>query len=68
MNITEDKIISEIFAEDYRTTAVFQSFGIDFTGKGNRTITEVCGSRNIEPQVLIVDLHEVMQQDYKSVN
>ena len=61
MNITEEKLICEIVAEDYRTEAVFQSFGIDFSVRGNRTINEVCESRDIEPEVLIVDLMEVIK-------
>ena len=61
MNITEEKIIGEIVAEDYRTAAVFQSLGIDCYDKGNRTISEVCESRDIEAEVLIVDLIEVIK-------
>ena len=37
MNIQENQIIGELVAQDYRTAAVFKSFGIDFCCKGNRT-------------------------------
>ena len=56
MNIQENQIIGELVAQDYRTAAVFKSFGIDFCCKGNRTINEVCESRNIEPVLLIETL------------
>ncbi|WP_276977247.1 iron-sulfur cluster repair di-iron protein [Flavobacterium filum] len=60
MNIQENQIIGELVAQDYRTAAVFKSFGIDFCCKGNRTINEVCESRNIEPLLLIENLEQVI--------
>jgi regulator of cell morphogenesis and NO signaling len=60
MNIQENQIIGELVAQDYRTAAVFKSFGIDFCCKGNRTINEVCESRNIEPVLLIENLEQVI--------
>ena len=33
-----EKTIGEIVAEDYRTAAVFESYGIDFCCNGNRSI------------------------------
>ncbi|MDP2089645.1 MAG: iron-sulfur cluster repair di-iron protein [Flavobacteriaceae bacterium] len=72
MNIQENQIIGELVAQDYRTAAVFKSFGIDFCCKGNRTINEVCESRNIEPVLLIeileqvTDLQEGTSIDYQS--
>ncbi len=65
MNITEEKIIGEMVAEDYRTAAVFQSFGIDFCCKGNRTINEVCENKNIAPGVLIAGLNNATRQQEK---
>ena len=59
-------------AEDYRTTAVFQSFGIDFCCKINRTISKVCEDQNIETGVLIAGLNAVTSKqenkaaDYQS--
>lgn len=56
MDITENSIIGELVAEDYRSAAVFETFGIDFCCKGNRTILEVCESKGIEPEILIEDI------------
>jgi regulator of cell morphogenesis and NO signaling len=67
MTITEEKIIGELVAEDYRTAAVFQSFGIDFCCKGNRTIKDVCENRDIEPNILLADLDEVIRNKDREV-
>lgn len=53
MDITAQSIIGELVAQDYRTASVFQSYGIDFCCKGNRTISDVCTSRNIALNVLV---------------
>ena len=47
MNSIKEKTIGEIVAENYRTAAVFGSFGIDFCCKGNRTLAEACESKSI---------------------
>jgi regulator of cell morphogenesis and NO signaling len=47
MNDIKEKSIGEIVAGDYRTAAVFTSFGIDFCCKGNRTIAEACVRKDI---------------------
>ena len=41
MNTTKEKTIGEMVADDYRTAGVFQSFGIDFCCKSNKTLDEV---------------------------
>jgi len=60
MEITENSMIGEIVVFDYRCAAVFQSFGIDFCYKGNRTLIDVCEKRDIEVDILIADLKLVM--------
>lgn len=62
MKINEDITIGEVVAKDYRTASVFESFGIDFCCKGNRTINEVCETRNIDSTDLIEDIHNVLQE------
>lgn len=62
MNITAQSIIGELVAQDYRTASVFQSYGIDFCCKGNRTITEVCTSRNISLNILVEALQVAIQE------
>ncbi|WMJ73602.1 iron-sulfur cluster repair di-iron protein [Cytophagaceae bacterium ABcell3] len=72
MNITEEKTIGQIVADDYRTAAVFEKFGVDFCCKGNRTISEVCEKNNLSHEKLLTDLNKVTLEkessnsDYKS--
>ncbi len=47
MNATDQKTIGQIVADDYRTAAVFESYGIDFCCKGNRTIENACENKKI---------------------
>ena len=68
MNITEHSIVGEVVADDYRTASVFQTFGIDFCCKGNRSILEVCETRSVEPSILIEDLLQSTKQADKPSN
>ena len=72
MNITTEKTIGEMVADDYRAAAVFTSYGIDFCCKGNRTIDEVCESKKIASGELLQNLENALTQqggtatDYRS--
>ena len=69
MKITAEQIVGELVARDYRTAAVFASFGIDFCCKGNRSIEEVCNHKQLEPGVLISHLsHVVAQAEHPEVD
>lgn len=68
MKIIEGDVIGELVAKDYRTAAVFQSSGIDFCCKGDRTISEVCNINNLESDELIENLSAVMNQQQKEVD
>ncbi|MBL0910933.1 MAG: iron-sulfur cluster repair di-iron protein [Bacteroidia bacterium] len=61
MEITRNSIIGELVARDYRTASVFQSYGIDFCCRGDRSIEEICESRDIELTVLMEELEQVLQ-------
>lgn len=61
MKIETEQTIGSIVAEDYRTASVFQSMGIDFCCRGNRTLQEVCDERSIDTDLLLHTLEEVMQ-------
>jgi regulator of cell morphogenesis and NO signaling len=63
MEITSQDIIGDLVAKDYRSAAVFESFGIDFCCKGNRSIAEACDKKNLQPEVIISHLSHVLQQD-----
>lgn len=62
MKINEDITIGEIVAKDNRTASVFESLEIDFCCQGNRTIDEVCETRNIDSRDLIEDIQKVLQE------
>ena len=62
MTSTTEKTIGEMVADDYRTAAVFTSFGIDFCCKGNRTLDEVCESNKIAPEQLLQELQAAIVQ------
>jgi|SRR5690606_35694759 len=69
MIIEKEKTIGQIVADDYRTAAIFKSFGIDFCCKGNRTISEVCNQKNISAETLREALEKTIAQErYGSPN
>ena len=59
MNKLKEKTIGEIVSEDYRTAAVFASFGIDFCCKGNRTLDEACNTKAVDLAMVRHKLDEV---------
>ena len=59
MNITEQTIVGDLVAKDYRTASVFKKQGIDFCCAGNRTIAEACAKKSIDPALVIGNLEEV---------
>ena len=66
------KQIGQFVAEDFRTAAVFNNYGIDFCCKGDRLIEEVCEKKGLDVDELLNDLHVVLNSssnhsiDYKS--
>ncbi|MGC4235073.1 MAG: iron-sulfur cluster repair di-iron protein [Niabella sp.] len=56
MNITQETIVGELVAKDYRTATVFKEHGIDFCCNGNRTIREACDKKHVEIDMLIENL------------
>jgi regulator of cell morphogenesis and NO signaling len=58
MDIHTDHTIGEIVAADYRTATVFKAHGIDFCCKGGRSVSEVCESKNLDPQVLLEEVRQ----------
>lgn len=63
MDISEKNIVGELVAQDYRTAPVFQSFGIDFCCKGNRTVIEACRAGNLQTNVVVEALRRSIQQN-----
>ncbi len=66
------KQIGQFVAEDFRTAAIFNKYGIDFCCKGDRTIEEVCDKNNVDCNQLLDELDHVLNSstdqsiDYKS--
>lgn len=60
METNNNTTIGEIVANDFRTAAVFSKLGIDFCCKGQRSISEVCEKNNLNPNSLLQELNEVM--------
>ncbi|HET7697542.1 MAG TPA: iron-sulfur cluster repair di-iron protein [Vicinamibacterales bacterium] len=56
MHFTGDSTIGDIVAEDFRTAAVFQQFGIDFCCGGRHTLAEACRERNADPEAVLAAL------------
>lgn len=52
MNITPDRTIGSIVAEDLRTAPVFTAHGIDFCCQGGRTLREACAAQGLDPGAL----------------
>ncbi|WP_034042760.1 iron-sulfur cluster repair di-iron protein [Wocania ichthyoenteri] len=67
-----EKQIGQFVAEDYRTAAVFSKYKIDFCCNGNRSINEACEKKGIDSNILLDELHSVLNNkggesiDYKS--
>lgn len=72
LNRNSQKQIGQFVAEDFRTAAVFNTYGIDFCCKGYRTIEEVCDKNGIDSNELLDKLEAVINSktdqaiDYKS--
>lgn len=67
MNITEQSIIGELVAQDYRTASVFKNQGIDFCCNGNRTIADACEKKKIDSSPLIETLQQTVKQNGNTV-
>lgn len=52
----KNRTIGSFVAEDFRTAAIFNRYGIDFCCKGGRTIDEVCEKKSIDQADLIEEL------------
>lgn len=60
MSITNDTIVGELTAQDYRTATVFKKYAIDFCCNGNRTIKEACEATDIKPAGMIEELQSAI--------
>ena len=63
MNITSDRTIGSIVAEDYRAAATLTRYGIDFCCKGGRTVEEVCRTKEIDRSMLENEIRQGLTRD-----
>ena len=72
MDNIKSKSVGAMVAEDYRTAAVFKRFGIDFCCKGQRTVEEVCNTKEVDYIELTQALNQLntpsneLNMDYNS--
>ena len=60
MFILKNNTLSELVSDDYRLASVFKEYGIDYYCRGERTIQEVCESKNIKSKLLVHDLENAV--------
>ena len=68
-NITAQTIVGELVASDYNTASIFQSYGIDFCCKGNKTIDEACANQKVDVSNLFNALQQATEKsDEKAID
>jgi regulator of cell morphogenesis and NO signaling len=68
MNTSQEQIIGELVAQDYRTASVFKKYGIDFCCQGNTTINDACEKKSIDTGQVLIDLDEVARENGTAVD
>lgn len=68
MNISPERTIGSIVAEDFRAASVFTRHGIDFCCKGGRTVEEVCRAKDLDAATLGREITEVLQHGRPTVD
>lgn len=58
-NITSERAVGEIVAEDYRTAGVFKKYGLDFCCGGGTSVAEACEQNGIDVDNLLDELEAV---------
>ncbi|MFD2099120.1 iron-sulfur cluster repair di-iron protein [Flagellimonas iocasae] len=64
MNLTLEKTVGQIVAEDYRTAQVFKNHKIDFCCKGNRALQEVAAQKGLNMESLLQELGEAQNDNH----
>lgn len=62
MEIVEEQLIGELVAQNYKAASIFKKYKIDFCCNGNRSISEACERKNINPETLLKELQEVLHE------
>ena len=56
MNYSIKTPIKDVVAEDFRSAAIFQKYGLDFCCGGARPIGEACSAKGFDPAELLLEL------------
>lgn len=68
MIISEQSIVGELVAENFKTASVFKKHHIDFCCNGNRTIAEACEKKHIDAEKLIQELNGLQSNNSENYN
>lgn len=60
--IMENRTVGSYVAQDFRTAAIFNKYGIDFCCKGGRTLDEVCDKKKIRKADVEDELDRLLSQ------
>jgi regulator of cell morphogenesis and NO signaling len=53
MQTTDQKMVGELVAEDFRAAGVFHEYGIDFCCGGKRSVADACRERGIDTEAVV---------------
>lgn len=57
-----DRTVGEIVAHDYRTSKVFEKYGIDFCCGGNMLLSEVCNKEGLAVATITKDIEKITRE------
>jgi regulator of cell morphogenesis and NO signaling len=63
MELTYQNSVGEVVANDFRTAAIFEKYGIDFCCKGHRSIDEACERKSILTEEVMRELKKHFSSD-----
>lgn len=59
MSYTQESLIKDVVADDFRAAAIFQKYGLDFCCGGGKPIGEACSAKGFDPSELLLQLNEI---------
>jgi len=62
MTVTENNIVGQVVAENYKTASVFKKHKIDFCCKGDKSIAQACEQKSVDKDLLLKQLNESVNQ------
>jgi regulator of cell morphogenesis and NO signaling len=62
------RTVGDIVANDFRAAEIFKNANIDFCCGGNKSLSESCKEKNIDPQEIVNELYKLEQIPNQSLN